>query len=248
MINSENAMLRGTVLFNVRDRDLGSTVEEAQAKLNNMVNKMPKGYFVEWSGQYENLIRGEQTLKMIMPLVLIVIFLSMYFAFNSYREAFFNLISIPFALIGGVFMISLWGVNLSVAVAVGFIALFGLAVETGIVMVIYLNDAMVQLIAKNGNSRETITNEELREYVINGAAKRLRPKIMTVCVTLFGLVPILWSHGVGSDMMKPIVLPMVGGVFTSAIHILLVTPIIFYMQKEWELNKLGKIDVLDASH
>lgn len=107
-------MLRGTVLFNVRDRDLGSTVKEAQAKLNNMVNKMPKGYFVEWSGQYENLIRGEQTLKMIMPLVLIVIFLSMYFAFNSYREAFFNLISIPFALIGGVFMISLWGVNLSI--------------------------------------------------------------------------------------------------------------------------------------
>ncbi|WP_312196048.1 efflux RND transporter permease subunit [Epilithonimonas vandammei] len=248
MINSENAMLRGTVLFNVRDRDLGSTVAEAQKKLNSMVTKMPKGYFVEWSGQYENLIRGEQTLKMIMPLVLVVIFLSMYFAFNSYREAFFNLISIPFALIGGVFMISIWGVNLSVAVAVGFIALFGLAVETGIVMVIYLNDAMVQLIAKNGNSRETITNEELREYVIHGAAKRLRPKIMTVCVTLFGLVPILWSHGVGSDMMKPIVLPMVGGVFTSAIHILLVTPIIFYMQKEWELNKLGKIDVLDASH
>ncbi|AZI21730.1 efflux RND transporter permease subunit [Chryseobacterium taklimakanense] len=248
MINSENAMLRGTVLFNVRDRDLGSTVKEAQAKLNNMVNKMPKGYFVEWSGQYENLIRGEQTLKMIMPLVLVVIFLSMYFAFNSYREAFFNLISIPFALIGGVFMISIWGVNLSVAVAVGFIALFGLAVETGIVMVIYLNDAMIQLTTKNGNSRETISNEELREYVIHGAAKRLRPKIMTVCVTLFGLVPILWSHGVGSDMMKPIVLPMVGGVFTSAIHILLVTPIIFYMQKEWELNKLGKIDVLDASH
>lgn len=248
MINSENAMLRGTVLFNVRDRDLGSTVKEAQAKLNKMVNKMPKGYFVEWSGQYENLIRGEQTLKMIMPLVLVVIFLSMYFAFNSYREAFFNLISIPFALIGGVFMISIWGVNLSVAVAVGFIALFGLAVETGIVMVIYLNDAMIQLTTKNGNSRETISNEELREYVIHGAAKRLRPKIMTVCVTLFGLVPILWSHGVGSDMMKPIVLPMVGGVFTSAIHILLVTPIIFYMQKEWELNKLGKIDVLDASH
>ena len=228
--------------------ELARMLAEAQKKLNSMVTKMPKGYFVEWSGQYENLIRGEQTLKMIMPLVLIVIFLSMYFAFNSYREAFFNLISIPFALIGGVFMISIWGVNLSVAVAVGFIALFGLAVETGIVMVIYLNDAMVQLIAKNGNSRETITNEELREYVIHGAAKRLRPKIMTVCVTLFGLVPILWSHGVGSDMMKPIVLPMVGGVFTSAIHILLVTPIIFYMQKEWELNKLGKIDVLDAAH
>ena len=248
MINSENAMLRGTVLFNVRDRDLGSTVEEARKKLDEMVTKMPKGYFVEWSGQYENLIRGEQTMKMIIPIVLVVIFLAMYFAFNSFREAFFNLISIPFALIGGVFMITLWDVNLSVAVAVGFIALFGLAVETGIVMVIYLNDAMQQLVEKKGNSRETITNEDIREYVIFGAAKRLRPKIMTVCVTLFGLVPILWSHGVGSDMMKPIVLPMVGGVFTSAIHILLVTPIIFAMQKEWELKKLGKIDILDASH
>lgn len=248
MINSENAMLRGTVLFNVRDRDLGSTVEEAKAKLEKMIDKMPPGYYLEWSGQYENLIRGEQTLKLIMPIVLVVIFLSMYFAFHSIREAFFNLISIPFALIGGVFLITIWDVNLSVAVAVGFIALFGLAVETGIVMVIYLNDAMQQLVALKGNSRETITNEDLKEYVINGAAKRLRPKIMTVCVTLFGLVPILWSTGVGSDMMKPIVLPMVGGVFTSAIHILLVTPIIFLMQKEYELKKLGKIDVLDAAH
>lgn len=248
MINSENAMLRGTVLFNVRERDLGSTVEEAKEKLNQMVSKMPSGYFVEWSGQYENLIRGEQTMKMILPIVLVVIFLSMYFAFHSFREAFFNLVSIPFALIGGVFMITIWGVNLSVAVAVGFIALFGLAVETGIVMVIYLNDAMQQLVTIKGNSRETITKNDLREYVIMGAAKRLRPKIMTVCVTLFGLVPILWSHGVGSDMMKPIVLPMVGGVFTSAVHILLVTPIIFLMQKEWELKKLGKIDVLDAHH
>lgn len=248
MINSENAMLRGTVLFNVRDRDLGSTVEEARQKLDAMVTKMPKGYFVEWSGQYENLIRGEQTMKMIIPIVLVVIFLAMYFAFHSFREAFFNLISIPFALIGGVVMITIWEVNLSIAVAVGFIALFGLAVETGIVMVIYLNDAMQQLVEKKGNSRETITNADIREYVIYGAAKRLRPKIMTVCVTLFGLVPILWSHGVGSDMMKPIVLPMVGGVFTSAIHILLVTPIIFSLQKEWELRKLGKIDILDASH
>jgi Cu(I)/Ag(I) efflux system membrane protein CusA/SilA len=248
MINSENAMLRGAVLFNVRERDLGSTVAEAKEKLNGLISKMPKGYYVEWSGQYENLVRGERTLKMIMPIVLVVIFLSMYFAFHSFREAFFNLVSIPFALIGGVFMITIWGVNLSVAVAVGFIALFGLAVETGIVMVIYLNDAMQQLIEKKGNSRETITKEDLKEYVIFGAAKRLRPKIMTVCVTLFGLVPILWSHGVGSDTMKPIVLPMVGGVFTSAIHILLVTPIIFLMQKEYELKKLGKIDVLDTNH
>lgn len=248
MINSENALLRGTVLFNVRDRDLGSTVAESQEKLNKMLQKLPKGYFIEWSGQYENLIRGEKTLKLILPIVLLIIFLCMYFAFHSVREAFFSLISVPFALIGGAYMIYLWGVNLSVAVSVGFIALFGLAVETGIVMVIYLNDAMQQLVAKKGNSKETITREDLREYVIAGAAKRLRPKLMTVCVSLFALIPILWSSGVGSDVMKPIVLPMVGGVLTSATHILLVTPLIFLMTKEYELRKHGKLEVLDSKH
>ncbi len=248
MINSENALLRGAVLFNVRDRDLGSTITAAKSKLDNMITRLPKGYFLEWSGQYENLIRSEQTLKLIIPIVLLIIFGAMYFAFHSIREAFLNLITIPFALIGGVVMIYLWGVNLSVAVAVGFIALFGLAVETGIVMVIYLNDAMQQLVAVKGNSRECITNADLKEYVINGAAKRLRPKIMTVSVALFALIPILWSHGVGSDVMKPIVLPMVGGVFTSAIHILLVTPLIFLMTKEYELKKFGKIEVLEANH
>ena len=248
MINSENAMLRGTVLFNVRERDLGSTVNEAREKLDNMIAKLPKGYFMEWSGQYENLIRSEKTLKMILPIVLFIIFICMYFAFHSAREAFLSLISIPFALIGGAFMIYFWGVNLSVAVAVGFIALFGLAVQTGVVMVIYLNDAMQQLVEKKGNSKETITNQDLREYVIEGAAKRLRPKLMTVSVSLFALIPILWSHGVGSDVMKPIVLPMVGGVLTSATHILLVTPLIFLMAKEYELRKHGKIDVLETNH
>lgn len=248
MINSENALLRGTVLFNVRDRDLGSTVSEAQQRLNQMIGKMPKGYFLEWSGQYENLIRSEKTLKLIMPVVLLVIFISMYLAFHSAREALLSLITIPFALIGGAYLIYFAGVNLSVAVAVGFIALFGLAVETNIVMIIYLNDAMQQLVAKKGNSGETITREDLREYVIQGAAKRLRPKIMTVSVTLFALVPILWSSGVGSDVMKPIVMPMVGGVITSAIYILLVTPLIFLMEKEYELKKFGKIDVPEFRH
>jgi Cu(I)/Ag(I) efflux system membrane protein CusA/SilA len=248
MVNSENAMLRGTVLFNVRDRDLGSTVKEAQDKLNAMLHKLPKGYFMEWSGQYENLISSEKTFKIILPIVLIIIFACMYFAFHSFREAFLSLISIPFALIGGAYMIYFAGVNISVAVAVGFIALFGLAIETGIVMVIYLNDAMQQLVALKGNSKETITKLDLQEYVIAGAAKRLRPKIMTVCVTLFALVPILWSHGVGSDVMKPIVMPMIGGVFTSAIFILLITPLIFLMNKEYELKKSGKIEVQEVKH
>ncbi|MBN8836187.1 MAG: efflux RND transporter permease subunit [Sphingobacteriia bacterium] len=248
MINSENAMLRGTVLFNVRERDLASTVKAAKEKLDKMLSKMSKGYFLEWSGQYENLVRSQRTLKMILPVVLVIIFLCMYFAFHSAREALFSLISIPFALIGGAFMVYFWGVNLSVAVAVGFIALFGLAVETGIVMVIYLNDAMQQLVALKGNSSETITRKDLLEYVVHGAAKRLRPKLMTVSVSLFGLVPILWSTGVGSDVMIPIVLPMVGGVLTSSTHILLVTPLIFLMQKEYELKKLGRIEVLEAHH
>ena len=246
MVQSENALLRGTVLFNIRDRDLGSTVQEAQYKLNNMLKTMPKGYFVEWSGQYENLIRAEHTLKLVLPLVLLVIFACLYFAFHSIREAFFSLISIPFALIGGAYAVYFFGVHLSVAVAVGFIALFGIAVETGIVMVIYLNDAMQQLVNLKGNSNETITKEDLRNYVMNGATKRLRPKLMTVSVALFGLVPVLWSTGTGSDVMRPIVLPMIGGVLTSSTHILLVTPLIFLMVKEYELRKKGKLEVLEV--
>lgn len=248
MINSENALLRGAVLFNVRDRDLGSTVEEAMNRLNQQKGILPAGYFLEWSGQYENLIRGQRTLMWIAPIVLVIIFFSLYFAFHSIREAFLSLITVPFALIGGAYIIYFWGVNLSVAVAVGFIALFGIAVETGIVMVIYLNDAMQQLISRKGNSSETITQKDLEEYVIQGATKRLRPKIMTVCVSLFGLVPVLWATGVGTDVMKPVVLPMIGGVFTSAIHILLVTPLIFLLAKEYELRKFGKLEVYDVKH
>ncbi len=241
MITSENAMLRGAVLFNVRDRDLGSTVEDAIETINRSSIKLPQGYYIEWSGQYENLIRGQRTLLLILPLVLLIIFISLYLAFHSVREAFLSLITVPFALVGGAFLVYFYGVNLSVAVAVGFIALFGIAVETGVVMVIYLNDAMRQLIQLRGNSSANIQRDELREFVIAGAAKRLRPKIMTVSVALFGLIPVLWSTGVGTDVMIPIVLPMIGGVLTSSTHILLVTPLIFLMTKEYELKRFGKI-------
>ncbi|PWJ58665.1 Cu(I)/Ag(I) efflux system membrane protein CusA/SilA [Dyadobacter jejuensis] len=248
MINSENAMLRGAVLFNVRERDLGGTVQEAIEKMSRAKGILPPGYYIEWSGQYENLIRGQQALIWIAPLVLLIIFLALYLAFNSLREAFLSLITVPFALIGGAYMIYFWGVNLSVAVAVGFIALFGIAVETGIVMVIYLNDAMAQLVKSKGNSADSITPADLRKYVVHGAVKRLRPKLMTVCVSLFGLVPILWSNGVGADVMTPIVLPMIGGVLTSSTHILLVTPLIFLMTKEYELRKYGKLQIHDTQH
>ncbi|GAB3532471.1 hypothetical protein GCM10027443_16390 [Pontibacter brevis] len=248
MINSENAQLRGAVLFNVRDRDVGSTVEEAMEKINAEVENIPEGYYLEWSGQWENQVRATQTLQIIIPLVLVIIFLILYISFKSLKEALLNLITIPFALVGGVFIVYFYGVNLSVAVAVGFIALFGLAIETAMVMVVYLNEAMKELVDVKGNSAATITKQDIRDYVFMGAAKRLRPKIMTVSVALFGLIPVLWATGVGTDVMLPIVLPMIGGVFTSSIHILLVTPVVFEMTKEYELKKHGKLEIYDVKH
>ncbi len=247
MIQSENSLLRGTILFNVRDRDLGSTVKDAQKKIDETIKKLPRGYFIEWSGQWENQIHAANTLNIICPIVLGIILLVLFMVYKSLREAFFSLITIPFALIGGVFMVYFYHVNLSVAVAVGFIALFGIAVQTGIFMVIYLHESMHELIKLKGNSRETITDDDLREYIYRGASQRLRPKMMTVAVMLLGLVPILWSKGVGSDVMIPIVLPMIGGVFTSSIHILLTTPVVFEMVKKYELNKYGKMDMVESA-
>ena len=246
MINSENAMLRGTVLFNVRERDLGSTVKEAQEKLNQMITKLPRGYFLEWSGQWENQIRANRTLKLIMPIVIIIIFMILYFTYHSFKEAIVTMITVPFALIGGVFMVYFYGVNLSVAVAVGFIALFGMAIETAMLMTIYLNEAMQNMVAKHGNSKASLTPAIIREFVIEGAAKRLRPKLMTVSVGLFGLIPILWSTGVGSDIMRPITIPLIGGTITSTIYVLLITPVIFQMIKERELKRKNKIELIDV--
>ncbi len=241
MINSENAMLRGTILFNVRDRDLGGTVKDAQNKLDKMFSKLPKGYSLEWSGQWENQIRADRTLMLIMPIVLLIIFLVLYFTYKSLKEALLTMITVPFALIGGVYMVYFYGVNLSVAVAVGFIALFGVAVETAMLMMIYLNEYMEKLVADKGNSSTTITSDDLRKYIMDGAVQRLRPKLMTVSVSLFGLIPILWSTGTGSDVMLPITIPLIGGVITSTIYVLLVTPVVFEIVKERELKKHGKI-------
>ncbi len=246
MINSENALLRGSELFNVRERDLGSTVKEAQAKLNAMMQKMPKGYFIQWSGQWENQVRANETLRMVIPIVIAIIFMVLYFTYNSVKETLLTMITVPFALIGGVFMVYFYGVNLSVAVAVGFIALFGMAIETAMLMTIYLNEAMQKLVAAKGNSKDTITNADIRAYVIMGAVKRLRPKLMTVSVSLFGLIPILWATGTGADVMLPITIPLIGGTVTSTIYVLLVTPIVFEMVKERELKRNGKIEVIDA--
>ncbi|POY35506.1 AcrB/AcrD/AcrF family protein [Solitalea longa] len=241
MINSENAMLRGTVLFNVRGRDLGNTVNDAISRLNETLT-LPKGYYIDWSGQWENQLRATKTLSIIVPIVLVIIFFILYMTYNQVKEAIITMMSVPFALIGGVFLVYFWGINISVAVAVGFIALFGVAVETGMLMVVYLDEAMKRMVREKGAA---VSIADLRHYVIEGSAKRLRPKLMTVSVTLFGLVPILWSHGTGIDLMLPIALPMIGGMITSTIHVLLVTPIIFEMTKEYELKKHGKVEVLN---
>ncbi len=244
MVNSENAMLRGAVLFNVRGRDLGSTVKECKERLEEMVTSLPKGYYLEWSGQYENQIRATRTLMFIIPVVILIILLVVYFTYRSMKDALITLITIPFALIGGVYIVWFYDINMSVAVAVGFIALFGMAIETSMLMTIYLNEAMQDLVNKKGNSAEKISFGDIREYVIRGAVKRLRPKIMTVSVSLFGLFPVLWSTGVGSDVMLPITLPLIGGLATSTIHVLLVTPVIFEMTKQRELKKYGAVKLV----
>jgi len=245
MVSSENAMLRGAVLFNVRDRDLGSTVRECKQRLEEMVESLPKGYYLEWSGQYENQLRVNRKLMIIIPIVIFIILLVVYFTYRSLKEALITLITVPFALIGGVYIVYLYGINMSVAVAVGFIALFGMAIETSMLMTIYLNEAMEEIMAKSMETGQKINFSDIRQGVIKGSVKRLRPKIMTVCVSLFGLFPVLWATGAGSDVMLPITLPLIGGLFTSTIHVLLVTPVIFEMAKENELKKQGKIKVFN---
>lgn len=248
MINSENALLRGTVLFNVRERDLGSTVQDAQNKLNKMMLKLPKGYFLEWSGQWENQIRAKKSLMLILPFVIGIIFLVLYFTYDSLKEALVTMITVPFALVGGIFMVYAYHVNLSVAVAVGFIALFGIAIETAMLMTIYLNEAMEKMVAEHGNDLKSLNSNIIRQYVIEGSVKRLRPKLMTVLVGLFGLIPILWSTGVGRDIMRPITIPLIGGVISSTIYVLLITPVVFEMIKERELKRKGKIELIHAKH
>jgi len=242
MISSENALLRGTVLFDVRGRDLGGTVKEAMQKLDKTLT-LPKGYFINWSGQWENQLHAQKTLELIIPVAILLILLILYFTFHDLRDAFNTILSVPFAFVGGILMVYLWGENLSVAVAVGFIALFGVAVETGVVMMIYLEEAMQRMVREKGTAIDVAT---LRHYVLEGAVKRLRPKLMTVCVALFGLVPVLWSNGTGIELMRPVALPMIGGMVTSAISILLVMPIIFELFKENELKKYGNIKIKDS--
>lgn len=245
MINSENTRLRGTVLFNVRGRDMGSVVNEAKAKIEEEFKKLPEGYYIQWSGQYENQVRAESRLKIIIPITLLIICFVLYFTFKSVKEMLMVLTSLPVALIGGVYSMFFFDVNFSVAVAVGFIALFGIAVETGILMIVYLNESIQKLSQRKANSPDKIQNSDVEEAVFAGAAWRVRPILMTVIADMIGLLPVLLATGTGSDVMKPITIPFVFGLVSSTIFVLVVLPVLYQVIREYELKKTGTLKVLD---
>ena len=231
MISSENGLLRGAVLLNVRGRDVGGFVDQAKRAVAQQV-KMPPGYYVEWSGQYENQISARKRLELVIPIVLLVIFALLYRTYNSAKEAAHVLLAVPFALSGGVFLVKLLGLNFSVAVWVGFIALFGTAVQTGVVMVIYLKEAVARRIVIDGR----LTIAGLHTAVMEGALLRLRPKVMTVATVVAGLLPLLWSTRTGAEFMRPLAAPVLGGMLSSLVHVLIVTPVIFTWLRERELR------------
>lgn len=243
MISSENAMLRGTVLFNVRGRDMGSVVSDAKKKIEADFKNLPKGYFINWSGQYESKVRAENRLKFIIPITLLIIAFVLYFTFHSFKEMAIVLSSIPIALIGGVYSMYFFEVNFSVAVAVGFIALFGIAVETGVLMLVYMNEAIHDAVDKKGSAE--LSQDEIQSAVFSGAVMRVRPKLMTVMADMIGLMPVLLATGVGSDVMKPITIPFVFGLITSTLFVLIVLPVIYQLVKEYELKKHGKVEYLE---
>ena len=232
MISSENGLLRGSVLLNVRGRDVGGFVDQAQRAVAQKV-KMPPGYYIEWSGQYENQISARKRLELVIPLVLLVIFALLYRTYGSMKEAAHVLLAVPFALTGGVFLVKALGLNFSVAVWVGFIALFGTAVQTAVVMVIYLEEAVARRKAADGR----LTRASLHAAVMEGALLRLRPKVMTVATVVAGLLPLMWSTRTGAEFMRPLAAPVLGGMVSSLLLVLIVTPVIFTWLRERELRR-----------
>src|SRR5438105_8663672 len=233
MISSENGLLVVSVLLNVRGRDVGSFVQEARRAIAERV-ALPQGSYVEWSGQYENERRARERLQVVIPLVLIVIFVLLYLTYRSLLDAVQVLLAVPFGLAGGIYLLYALHYNFSVAVWVGFIALFGTAVQTAVVMVIYLEEAVAQ---KREDLGGRLTREALMEAVKEGALLRLRPKVMTVSTLVASLLPIMWSHSTGAEVMKPLATPVLGGMVSSLGLVLIVTPVIFYWLRERDLRR-----------
>jgi Cu(I)/Ag(I) efflux system membrane protein CusA/SilA len=226
VIRTEQAQLLGYVYVDVADRDIGGYVDEAKATVGRMV-KLPEGYTLEWSGQYEYMLRAKERLKIVIPVTLLIVIVLLYFNTKNVTKIAIVLLAVPFSLIGAFWLIYLLGYNLSVAVWVGIIALAGVDAETGVVMLLYLDQAYARF--KSEGRMNSL--EDLELAVEDGAVKRIRPKMMTVMAILMGLLPVMWSQGSGADTMKRIAAPMVGGVVTSFLLELLIYPVVFTVWK-----------------
>jgi len=232
MIRDENGQLAGYVYVDTATTDVGGYVDRAKRAIAERV-KLPTGYTLLWTGQYEFQLRARERFQILIPLVFFIIFMLLYMTFHSVAEATIVMLSVVYAMTGGVILQWWLGYNFSVAVWVGYIALYGVAVQTGVVMVLYLHEALDKRLARGGQ----ITEADVFNATVSGSVLRLRPKLMTVSVVMAGLLPILWSSGVGSDVMKPIAAPIVGGMVTSTIHVLIITPVIFFIMKRRALRK-----------
>ncbi|MEO8621699.1 MAG: efflux RND transporter permease subunit, partial [bacterium] len=239
VVRTEGAMPTAWVYVDVAGRDIGGYVAEAQGMVERNV-KLAPGYSIVWSGQYEYMQRAKEKMKLVIPATLAIIFLLLYFNFKSVGEALIVMLSLPFALVGGIWFIAALGYNWSVAVAIGFIALAGVAAETGVVMLIYLDNAWKDRVARGGQP----TIRDLYDAVIEGAVERVRPKMMTVSAIMAGLLPILWGNGTGASVMKRIAAPMVGGMISSTVLTLVVIPAVYSLWKEYALrSSLGSVPI-----
>jgi Cu(I)/Ag(I) efflux system membrane protein CusA/SilA len=229
-IRSENSQLAAYIFVDLRDRDLGSYVADAQKAVAAQV-KFPPGYYVTWSGQFEYMERAKARLEVVVPLTVLIIFLLLYLNFRQVAEALIVMLSLPFALVGGLWGMWWLGFNLSVAAAVGFIALAGVAAETGVVMLIYLDHALADQQARSAAEGRPFTREDLYAAIMAGAVERVRPKMMTVAAIMAGLLPIMWSHGTGAEVMRRIAVPMIGGMVSSTLLTLIVIPAVYAVVK-----------------
>jgi Cu(I)/Ag(I) efflux system membrane protein CusA/SilA len=233
-IRTENALLAAYIYVDIRDRDIGGYVADAQKAVRDSV-KFPPGYYVTWSGQFEYMERAKEKLKVVVPLTIVIIFVLLYLNFRRITETLIVMLSVPFALVGGIWLMYLLDYNLSVAVAVGFIALLGVAAEIGVVILIYIDQALEAAAARRKATGERITAEDLKESVIQGALMRVRPIMMTVAAIVGGLLPIMWGSGTGSEVMRRIAAPMVGGMVSVTVLALIVIPAIYAVVKGWQI-------------
>jgi Cu(I)/Ag(I) efflux system membrane protein CusA/SilA len=237
-IRTENGRLAVYIFVDIRDRDLGGYVADAKAAVAANI-RFPPGSYVVWSGQFEYLERAKAKLKIVVPVTLLIIFLLLYLNFRRITETLIVMLSLPFSLVGGLWLMWWLGFNFSVAVAVGFIALAGVAAETGVIMLIYLDQAMQELHAQRLVDGTPFTRADLHEAIMRGAVERVRPKMMTVVAIMAGLLPIMWSTGAGSEVMQRIAVPMIGGMVSSTVLTLIVIPAVYALIKGWRLSRRG---------